>query len=332
MRTSTFLLSLLFSLCTLPSLFAQKLIALHHEGAVSYFTDLAAAYNASVSGDTLYLPGGSFNNGLNLEKSLIIIGVGHNPDSTAATGPTIFGALGLWEGSSNSQITGIYINSTLYSGGNVSNIAISRCYLKGGLTFYNGTRSNWVISENWVGIAHGGFYYSIWQASGGSTDFFISNNVVGGHIPLYNSSYSNNIFLGGALYVGGSVISNNVFYSNFETSTGSSQWYNNLNSGINGGPTGNGNTGSGNYLDGVSLESIFVNYSPGNTFYQNDFHVVNPAYLGNDGTPVGIYGGPFPWKDGSLPFTPHIQAKTIGASTNPDGTLNINITVKAQGN
>ena len=160
------------------------------------------------------------------------------------------------------------------------------------------------------------------------------NNVIKSPVSYLSSSeIRNNIFLENAsLSANNSVISNNVFSGNYVSASSNTQWFNNLNAGINGGPTSNGNTGSGNYLDNLALSSIFINYSPSNTFYQNDFHVINPAYLGNDGTPVGIYGGAFPWKEGSLPFTPHIRSKTIGATTNPDGTLNINITVKAQGN
>lgn len=90
--------------------------------------------------------------------------------------------------------------------------------------------------------------------------------------------------------------------------------------------------GSGNYLDNIPLEVVFTNYSPSNTFYQNDFHVVNPAYIGDDGSPVGIYGGPYPWKEGSLPFNPHIRIMQVNSATNPDGSIHINAEVKAQQN
>lgn len=331
MRTATFLLSLLFSLCSLSSLFAQKLIALHHEGAVSYHTDLDAAYNASVSGDTLYLPGGSFG-GFSLQKSLTIIGVGHHPDSTAATGSTVLSDLSLYPGADNSLITGIYLNATLYVNA-VSNVSISRCFLNRGI-YFGTSCSNWIIWENWIGQYFSWpFINSIQAASNANNlnNFFIANNVMQeGIAGIYYSIISNNILLSNVILGFSNTVQNNIFHANITGNSSNTQWFNNLNSGINGGPD-NGNTGSGNYLDGLGLSSIFV-YSPNNTFYQNDFHVVNPAYLGNDGTPVGIYGGPFPWKDGSLPFTPHIRSKTIGGSTNPDGTLNINITVKAQGN
>jgi len=333
MRIITMFLGICLTVLTFSSLQAQKLIALHHEGAVSYFTELSAAYNSSVSGDTLYLPGGSFG-GLSLQKSLTLIGVGHHPDSTAATGATILSYLHLYSSASNSLITGIYFISSIESYESLSNITISRCYLNQGIYLGNGEKSNWIISENWIGVyPYPNGSYSIWLQSGSASNFFVSNNVIRRIIAVSYSAISNNIFLDNAFVsTTNSIISNNIFSTNYQNQAGSSQWFNNVNSGINGGPNISGNTGSSNYLDNLALESIFVNYSPSNTFYQNDFHVVNSAYLGNDGMPVGIYGGAFPWKDGSLPFTPHIRSKTIGATTNPDGTLNINITVKAQGN
>jgi hypothetical protein len=45
---------------------------------------------------------------------------------------------------------------------------------------------------------------------------------------------------------------------------------------------------------------------------------------------VGIYGGAFPWKEGSIPNTPHVTNKNIGHTTNSNGTLPVNIKVAAQ--
>ena len=64
-----------------------------------------------------------------------------------------------------------------------------------------------------------------------------------------------------------------------------------------------------------------------------NFHL-RPGCLGKnagtDGTDLGIYGGSFPWKNGSLPPNPHIQTKNISSATDPIGNLNVNIKVKAQ--
>lgn len=319
--------------CFSQSLFAQKLIALHHTGTASFFTTLQSAYDAAVNGDTLYIPGGNFD-GITLQKSLALIGVGHHPDSTVATGRTILSSLSIYAGGSNSFIVGILFSNTISPVGDVSGVVISRCYLNKGIYLQGGgQKSNWIITENWVGQDNT-YGYSIYPYNGNLSNCLLSNNVFQSVVSnITSSEISNNIFLY-FLGASNSIIRNNIFHgngSNYVDYTSTSQWYNNLNSGINGGPSGGGNTGSGNYLVNAPLTSVFTNF--GNSdFYQNDFHVVNTAYLGNDGTPVGIYGGPFPWKAGSLPFNPHIRAKTIGSTTNPDGTLHINVTVKAQGN
>ncbi|NUQ24312.1 MAG: hypothetical protein HUU34_10175 [Saprospiraceae bacterium] len=331
MRTYTLLFSLLVIACTPVS--AQKLIAVHHQGIASYHTDINAAYNAAVNGDTMYLPGGSFN-GFDLNKSLTLIGVGYHPDSTSATGPTILSHLSLGDAADDSYITGIFFTSHIGCYGNISGVTLSRCFLNQGIAFFNNVQySNWIISENWINISSA-YGASIYLQSGGASNFLISNNVIKGYCYSFTSSeISNNIFLNPpTLTATYSIVKNNVFISNYANYSNNCQGYNNLNAGVNGGPDAGGNTGANNYLDDVPLPTVFVNYSTSNTFFQNDFHVINPAYLGNDGTPVGIYGGVFPWKEGGLPSTPHIRAKIINASTNPDGTLHINVVVKAQDN
>ncbi len=52
----------------------------------------------------------------------------------------------------------------------------------------------------------------------------------------------------------------------------------------------------------------------------------------SDGTDIGIYGSSQPYKEGAVPFNPHIYFKNIGGTTTPNGLLNINIKVKAQDN
>ena len=76
--------------------------------------------------------------------------------------------------------------------------------------------------------------------------------------------------------------------------------------------------------------------------YWIDLHVFHNNYrlkstslghnAGTDGTDIGIYGGVFPWKDGSMPSNPHIISKTIPGTTDASGNLNVNIKVEAEKN
>ena len=72
---------------------AQKSFAPHRNGTSIIFygdTPLTEAYNASQSGDTLYVSGGNFATPETIDKGLVIIGAGYHPDSTSATQKTFF--------------------------------------------------------------------------------------------------------------------------------------------------------------------------------------------------------------------------------------------------
>lgn len=70
-------------------------------------------------------------------------------------------------------------------------------------------------------------------------------------------------------------------------------------------PFGAGNFGIGNIND-TDFDGLFedFNYATYNqnlaNLYQFDFHLTNTAYDTDctNGTPIGIYGGVFPWKAG----------------------------------
>jgi len=143
----------------------------------------------------------------------------------------------------------------------------------------------------------------------------------GGYPPVYtnHSLFENNIFLA---FTGNpiancqqSIFRNNLFVYNWEGPDNQSSFF-----------------GSGNMVNVPQL-SIFVNQS-GNTFsYKHDYHITQgrPGKKGGvDGTDVGIYGGIYPWKEGGLPFNPHIKMAKIAGTTDANGNLNVNIKVAAQ--
>lgn len=118
-----------------------------------------------------------------------------------------------------------------------------------------------------------------------------------------------------------------------------SVFLNNLYGGING--IWGTNQGANNFVfSTVPIDSFFVSYVPRNSNWIEDTYASNfrirsnlPYFNGGtDGTQLGIYGGSFPWKDGSVPFNPHIQFKNIPNATDAFGNLPINIRVAAQEN
>ncbi|HOY52695.1 MAG TPA: hypothetical protein PLX49_13025, partial [Prolixibacteraceae bacterium] len=61
---------------------AQKTIAVQRNGEAVFYTEWAQAWSNTQAGDTIYLPGGTFNVGdLDIDKPVIIIGVGHDTAS-----------------------------------------------------------------------------------------------------------------------------------------------------------------------------------------------------------------------------------------------------------
>ena len=329
----TIFISALMLLAFSFSSMAQNLITVQNGSKVQFYVSLDSAYVHSADGDTLYLPGGSYGS-LTVDKRLHIIGVGHNPDSTKATAKTIMGDLYLNSGAANGSVTGISFQGGKVFNSGFNGYTISRCYINGSI--YNvapvKTNSNISITEN---IIEGELVFYRFSNSLISNNIFLStvsisnNSVFKNNLLLYVSDGSTNIS-----QFSNSTIENNI--SNIGT-----QGYsgcilkNNINFGVNG--SSGGNQGSGNFLGVGVLDSIFVNFDLStmqreNT-YKADFHLAaNSPYknAGTDGTDIGIYGGTFPWKAGSIPYNPHIQKNSVSGTTDANGNLKVNITVEAQ--
>ncbi|MBP7497631.1 MAG: hypothetical protein KA792_08220 [Bacteroidales bacterium] len=89
-----------------------------------------------------------------------------------------------------------------------------------------------------------------------------------------------------------------------------------------------------NNIYNYPIDSIFVGGNSFNTYKENfDYHLrqeVLDIIQGSDGTAIGIYGTAYPFKDGALPYNPHISFKSIAPSTNAEGKIKVNIKVSAQ--
>lgn len=330
------LLSVTFLLFCLIANAQQRLIALEHNGTSSFFNDIPAAVSAAVSGDIIYLPGGSFP-GFGIDKKLTIIGAGHDPESTSATSMTLIsGGINMNNADCDGTIlSGLRINGDINSNTfENDNVIISRCSVYG-LILMNGggnPSESWAISECMIKRM-----YTLINST-------VSNCLIVDYIVAVNSQIENNIFLTDTYHpinANSCTVKNNIFYvANFDLSN--CLFYNNIwkYGNLPNGQFGNGNSsmGASNIydpnFDGLFTNLSYTNYAGNqNNLYLFDFHLVNPAYNtgGTDGLPIGIYGGPFPWKEGSIPSNPHILTKSISPTTDPvTGNLNINIQVEAQ--
>ncbi len=326
---------------------SQSPVALHHAGTVTMFynaSGFADAYTASVSGDTIYLPGGFFG-ALTIDKRLAIFGAGHHPDSSIHTYATqINGSLSFGPNADSSHIEGLHITSEInVTGANnkVDRLRIRRNIIDGNLNM-NGDRVtpslhvevsgnvirgnsdfsntlNAVICNN---IFQARLHY-VWQGSV-SNNVFNTQPYIGYPIYHYNAIYDcdnsiieNNVFAGSDQTFGFAYCDNSVIRKNLIAVA-------NIDYG--------NNSQTGNYTS-VGSANLMVNWTSASFLYTDNYHLKTPGiHTGSDGMVVGIYGGLRPWKEGSLPLNPHIQSKTIADKTDAAGKIQVQVKVVAQSN
>jgi hypothetical protein len=331
---NTILIAVLFASFTANG---QQKTALHSNGVTTIFdgaSQFTDAYNVANNGDTIYLPGGLITIPA-INKQINVFGAGFHPDSTAATLQTTISSLTIQENADSSFFTGINFTGGISTPTNhsVNYLTITRCSF-GSITF-NGNQTNpctnIILKEN---IIRGNAVFSNVQYSTISNNIF-ENEIHGG---LYNA-FLNNILLytgnnGTFQYVDNSMVSNNIVFK----ATGAypvawgcdnSTFSNNIFAVTISAGT---NTLVNNFFN-VDLSTVFVNQTGVVFDFTNDYHLSSPAtYQGTDATEVGIFGGLYPFKIGTLPKNPHIRTKSIATQTAPNGDLNIQIKVAAQNN
>ena len=339
MKKQTFF-SIVVAIATSMTINAQ-IIALHSSTGVQMFkgnTAFADAYTAAQNGDTIYLSGNSFTPPAEFNKQLMILGAGHYPDSTVATGKTfINGQVQLRESADNFYLEGVEVtgNVIFYSNEAVDGVIIKRCKING--------------QFNVLG-----------DLSNPSSNLGIVGNVLGQRINLENAEtalLSNNIIVNTFMFSNGNLINNNIIMGFIWGSSMDYLFYGNNNSlnnniflweGYNANVNGSGNifnnnlyvepapnygttaTSTGNYT-GILQGDIFVSQTGTAFSYLHNYHLKSPTtYTGAEGSQVGVYGGIFPYKEGAVPLNPHIQVKNIASTTDANGNLQIQIQVGAQ--
>lgn len=344
MKTKILFLLLMFAV----GLSAQSVFVVQGSSQASAHSSLALAINAATDGDYIYLPGGTFNIGsLKISKRLNLIGAGHYPDSTEATGRTsLTGNICFKTGASSSTLQGIYLSESIYLGdsthtGQVSNILISRCnissmYMSNSNSSTNrgasniflrecivrehvyGANTQGVVVEN--SIISGQMYYFNGGATFRNNIFLFSSttsNTLGIHY-IYSSDFVNNIFRHagsfGYSYATNNNFSNCIFAGTVSTSLNSFS----------------------NCKYSTTFNTLFVNVANSASFsYSSNYKLSDTSAAkaaGLSGADCGIYGGDNPYKEGAVPMNPHISFKNIPSATDSQGKLNIQIRVAAQDN
>ncbi len=339
---------LLFStlLIIAPTIKSQSLIALESGGTTSFYTKLDSAYYYAQDGDVIYMPGGShsFTGTFQYNKRVNLIGAGHYPDSTTATGATFLsGSIRVTNAASGGMIQGIYLTGTLYFGnnasdGNVNGFSINRCNIHEIRLSYdgstNGNATNVLIRENVIRNHLMGGY---------CTNLSVENCIIDGQVYhlfgaawFRQNNFNWNSSYGMMNYVSSVSFENNIFRFNASGSfdyTGSSANYYSYNI-FQASNSLNGSSINDNNQFGVSFTNMYVN-AAGNFAYTSDYHLstTSPAIgAGQGGQDCGIYGGNSPYKEGAVPMNPHIATKNISPGTNAQGEIPVTIKVTSQPN
>ncbi len=306
-------------------LFSQMVVVLNHNGNSSLFSTtqpFVDAYNASVNGDTIYLPGGPFTPPPGIDKRLTIIGAGHYPDSSAVTGiTTIPGNLNLLSNADRTILQGLYVTGTIIFENNsrIDSVTIYRCnasiLFQGNFDLANNCR-NVLLYQNVIPgltITH-------------TSDIRIFNNIISSLVSIPSGAWIRNNKINSLQSINYSLIENNTIEGTYDIQFNS--FRNNV---LPFAIPADNNTWLNNYPL-QPFASLFVNYTAWFS-YMDDYHFQNPgSYPGTDALPVGIYGGFYPYKTAAVPSNPHIQSKIIPLQPDVNGQLNIQVKVAAQNN
>lgn len=342
MKRLTLLFVIFFYVTALVKSQLPQFAVVKSNGTTFICPTLDSAYTLAANGDYIYLPGGTFNLSNSISKQIHLIGAGSDEDSTQVTGPTIFSSCTVAPNGSNGSIEGIKISGAINFDGviPVSNYSVKRCYIGGGLGFSNGTIvENLSVFNCFIGSSStGGSGFFSFFGTGVCNNSLFNSNVISSYINIGGSSnlFGNNLFILGQLFGSvqlfhGSTYQNNIFQNGMLVSSSSSIFYNNLNGSL----TGSSNTVY-SWLS-EPTDSTFVNPGTINqygwfVYDKHNNYRLRPSSLGKntgtDGTDRGLFGGAFPWVDGSVPSNPHIYFKQVAPQTNSNGQLQIQFKVR----
>lgn len=312
------------------------------------YNNIDDAFENAVYGDTIYLPGGVFalsSEQQTQNKKLTIIGAGYNTDSTLATSPTYISHGMTFKGNSDgTYITGIQFNGTIYLGDatdDAMDVKIERCYVSSIVlraVYTDTVDTNFEMNECVVYYIYGN----------NAKNALIQNCIIHNQVTNFNQSvFSHNIFTNIATnyysdyylfkYIDECMIADNIFWnttnSNICLNMENTVFTHNMFFSTLAFPIRT-NTANNN-LFGVTHDIMFTDVPSATTFtFDNNYHLItgSPGIgAASDGTDIGIYGGTKVWKDGGLPFNPHIRSTSIPMQTT-DATLPVEISVGSQNN
>lgn len=152
-------------------------------GADGCYASIQAAVDAATAGDTIKVSSGVYNEGLNITKSLTLLGDGYDETSIAYTNPEVKSGAAFSGACGGSKISGFRISSVNAHGVSISNpnpntaVTISNCLIAWcGLNGIYAYRNNAIIINNIIAENSGSGLYG---ATGGNWAIYplVYNNI-----------------------------------------------------------------------------------------------------------------------------------------------------------
>lgn len=324
-----FFLSFVLCLCAGLTALAQNslLATLSHDGTVSTFYGARAlqeAHAAAANGDIITLSSGSFLS-TNITKAITLRGAGMQTDTLRGTLPTILSGnfdINVSDTLTNRlTIEGIFNNDQVtvkgrlknamilksrfrywsyYNAGMMQDVSFIHCRVTDQVNAYQGSSLscmgcylNWGIDDETVSVE---FINCVINNADAMRRKTLVNCI------LY-TRYTNNVIHSSAEPYNCVSVRNAGYFASC---------HNNTNKGLNNSVSVIFKTYTGTYNDSETFELT---------------ESAKAAYLGMDGTQVGIHGGSLPFD--ATPSNPQITKCNVAAKSTADGKLSVDITVNA---
>lgn len=323
-----FFLSFVLCLCAGLTALAQNslLATLSHDGTVSTFYGAKAlqeAHAAAANGDIITLSSGSFLS-TNITKAITLRGAGMQADTLRGTLPTILSgsfSINVSDTLTNRlTIEGIFNNNQVTVQGRLKNAMILKSRFKNWYYVINGVMQNVSfihcrvsdVLDAYQGSSFscmGCYLNSVNESSNVSAEF--TNCVISGAQGMNGKTAVNCIFKtsGSNWYYNSSTVAYNC------VAFGSTNYFKNV-------PN---NTNKVVANAAALFKTYTGTYNDSETFELTES--AKAAYLGMDGTQVGIHGGSLPFD--TTPSNPQITKCNVAAKSTADGKLSVDITVNA---
>ncbi len=301
---------------------------LSHEGNVKCFYGKEALVNAVAeadNGDNITLSSGLFS-GTTIDKAITLKGAGMSPDTINGITPTTINS-DMTINTSDVTVEGIYIAGKIMLG-HLNNIKIIKSKINE-MSCLSGEGQIYQYFINSICLGQ------IMLSSVYDLDLFIENSFVHG---LCNREYrsridARNSIVGTSLLEGVNWWTKNSYFTNCIIIKRTSTTFDNscfvyYCIGFGSGIFDNVNQSYTN-TQLTDFTDLFKTY---NGFYVDENETfeltaaAQAAYLGDDGTQIGIYGGNMPFNP--KPNNPYITKLTVAEKSTPQGTLSVDIQVQ----